>query len=188
MLRDASSSACVIFVMTSLLLSVGCKEQSAKNDGKSTADQAVAVTPAQEYNPHDAPLTEQQKAQLKEDTKQFSAAVAKIKEFRDATEAETKDGIPANPYKAHQALDQVDLVLQWLPQIGRDSGIAKEHWEQINTTASDLRTLFEKVHQNIDDQKHPDFAAVAAEIDQQLARLEAIAPLPAASGSDGSGG
>ena len=140
---------------------------------------------AQEYNPHDAPLTEQQKTQLQEDTKQFSAAVAKIKEFRDATEAETKDGIPDNPYTAHQALDQVDLVLQWLPQIGRDSGIAKEHWEQINTTASDLRTLFEKVHQNIDDQKDPDFAAVAAEIDQQLARLEAIASLPAAGGSGG---
>ena len=58
-------------------------------------------------------------------------------------------------------MDQADLVLQWLPQIARDSGVPKEHWEEINTTANDLRTLFEKVHQNIDDQKHPDFASVA---------------------------
>ena len=37
--------------------------------------------------------------------------------------------------------------------------------------ANDLRTLFEKVHQNIDNKQEPDFASVAGEIDQKIARL-----------------
>ena len=111
-----------------------------------------------------------------------SPPVARIKELRNETEKETKDGIPTNPYVAHQALDKADLVLQWLPQVARDSGVAKEHWEEINTAANDLRTLFEKVHESIDNKQNPDFASVAPDMDEKLSRLEQIAQSPAAAG------
>ena len=184
MLRRTSVVLWAGVVLTSLCLAMGC--QKASKQGGKTGGEGTAAEPAKKaYNPHDVPVTEEQKTKLKEETAKLSGAVAKIKEFRNATEEETKGGIPENPYKAHQALDQADLVLQWLPQIARDSGVPKEHWEEVNTTANDLRTLFEKVHQNIDDQKHPDFASVAQAIDQKIARLEEIAQLPPAGGKEG---
>ena len=137
---------------------------------------ATATAEAEDdYNPHDVPITEEQKAELRDQTAQFADAVATIKQFRDEIEQETAAGIPENPYKAHQALDKADLVLQWLPEIARNSGVAKEHWETVNTSANDLRTLFEQVHQNIDNKQDPNFAAVADEIDQKVAGLEEIA-------------
>ena len=127
-----------------------------------------------DYNPHDVPITEEQKAELRKQTAKFPDAVAKVKEFRNATEAETKNGIPQNPYNAHQALDKADLLLQWLPGIARDSGVPVEQLETVTTTANDLRTLFEQVHQNIDNKKDPNFAGVAAEIDKKIGQLEKV--------------
>ena len=69
----------------------------------------------------------------------------------------------------------MDLVLQWLPEIARNCNVPKEHWEEINTAANDLRTLFEQVHQNIDNQQDPNFASVAEGIDEKIIRLQEIA-------------
>ena len=180
MLSRALRSMFAVTVLTGLALVLGCGKAAPTSGGKPGADAPAKETAKGEYNPHDVPITEAQKAELQAATAKLPDAVTKIKEFRQTIEAETKAGIPEDPYKAHQALDQVDLILQWLPNIGRDSGVPKENWEEITTTANDLRTLFEKVHQNIDDQKLPDFAAVAQEVDQKIARLEAIAQLPTA--------
>lgn len=170
-----SSVSCVLaLAMVGLTLSAGCS-QSTPPPAASPAESAAAPAPAAEYNPHDVPITEEQKQQLRAQAGQFPQAIALIKELRNSIEEETKNGIPENPYKAHQALDKADLVFQWLPEIARDSGVAKEHWEAVTTTANELRTSFEKVHQNIDDRKEPDFASVAAAIDQQIAALSAIA-------------
>ena len=76
-------------------------------------------------------------------------------------------------------------VLEWLPKIARNSGVPKEHWETVNTSANELRTLFEQVHQNIDNKQDPNFAAVAGDIDQKVAGLEEIATAePAATGTE----
>ncbi len=120
------------------------------------------------------PITEEQKQQLRAETAKFADAVAKVKELRDAVGRETKDGIPENPFAAHQALDKADIITQWLPEIARDSGVAKEHWETVNTAAGDLREAFDKVHLNIDNKVDPDFASVEQQMDAKIAELEAI--------------
>jgi hypothetical protein len=163
-----------ISALVGLALSVGCGQSSPQPSAPSGKSSAAKATTG-DYNPHDVPITEEQKKQLREQAGQFPKAVEVIKELRAATEEETKNGIPKDPFKAHQALDKADLVFQWLPEIARDSAVPKEHWEEITTTANDLRTLFEKVHQNIDNKQEPDFASVAAEIDQKIARLAEIA-------------
>jgi len=168
----------VFCVLTSALvglaLSAGCGKSSpppSAPSGKSPETKAATG----DYNPHDVPITDEQKKQLREQAGQFPKAIEVIKELRAATEKETKNGIPQDPYKAHQALDKADLVFQWLPEIARDSAVPKEHWEEVTTTANDLRTLFEKVHQNIDNKKEPDFKSVAAEIDEKITLLAKIA-------------
>jgi len=156
----------------------GCNQPAEESTGD--GGPAPAAEGEDDYNPHDVPITEEQKAELREQTAQFADAVAKVKQLRNTIEQETAAGIPENPYEAHQALDKADLVLQWLPEIARDSGVAKDHWEAVNTSANELRTLFEQVHQNIDNKQDPDFAAVADQIDQQIANLEQIAATPPA--------
>jgi len=176
----------VSFVLTSAFIGfallAGCgqsdPEPSAADDGTPAAEAGD-----DEYNPHDVPITEEQKQQLFEQVAQFPKAVEVLQQLRDATERETKDGIPENPYEVHQSLDKADLVLTKLPDIARDWGVAREHWAEVNTTANDVRNLFEKVHQNVDNKQDPDFASVAGEIDAKLARLVEIGQAqPAASG------
>lgn len=162
-------SLCVSLV--AIVMVIGCTQTAPEPAGGGEAPAAQADT---DLDPHDVPITEEQKAALREQTAKFADAVATIKQFRDEIEKETAAGIPENPFQAHQALDKADLVLQWLPEIARQSGVAKEHWETINTSANALRTLFEQVHQNIDSRQNPDFAAVAGEIDEKLAGLTGI--------------
>ncbi len=161
----------LVFGITAFGVLVGCKQTSQEpTDGGEAAAQGD-----DDYNPHDVPITEEQKTELRDQTAKFADAVATIGKYRSEIEQETAAGIPENPYKAHQALDRADLVLQWLPAIARSSGVPKENWEAVNTTANELRTLFEQVHQNIDNKKDPNFAAVSDKIDQKLTGLQEIA-------------
>ena len=159
----------------SLGLMTGCG-----SDEKAGGDQQDAAVPdggpeqAEAVDPHDVPITDEQKKELKTATAKFADAVAKVKELRDAVDRETKDGIPANPFEAHQALDRADIVTQWLPEIARDSDVAKEDWETVTTGANELREAFDKVHLNIDNKVDPDFASVKEQMDTRIGELEAI--------------
>jgi hypothetical protein len=159
----------VAFGLICFIAAAGCNQRTQE------PAETPTVTGNDEYDPHDVPITEEQKAELREQTASFADAVAMMKLFRDEIEQETAAGIPENPFRVHQALDKADLVLQRLAEIARDSDVPKEHWEAVNTSANDLRTLLEQVHQNIDNKQDPNFAAVADEIDQKLAGLEQIA-------------
>ena len=155
-------------------LLVGCNNTTENSTG-SNPETPTAEESEDDYNPHDMPITDEQESQLRSETAQFPAAVAKIAELRDAVKEGTANGIPENPYETHQALDKVDLVLQWLPEIADSFGVPTEHWEEINTSANDLRNSFEQVHQNIDSKQDPDFAGVAETINQKIVRLQEIA-------------
>ena len=159
----------------SLGLMIGCGQQGQTGGDQDATQPDRGGEHAASVDPHDVPITEEQEQQLREETAKFADAVARIKKFRDAVQEETKDGRPENPFKAHQALDRADLVVQWLPAIARDSSVAKEHWETIGTAANELRELFDKVHQNIDDKADPDFASVEQQMDAKIAELKAIA-------------
>ena len=127
-----------------------------------------------QQDPHDVPITDEQKQQLREETAKFTDAVAKVKELRDAVERETQNGIPANPFDAHQALDTADFIVPRLPKIAQDSEIPMEQLETINVAAKAIRECFEQVHQNIDDKADPDFASIQEEMDAKIAELEAV--------------
>lgn len=162
----------LFMISVSFLIGCGPGEQPADQQPSAPAEGDGAH--GDMVNPHDVPITDEQKQQLKEETAKYPDAIAKIKELRDAVEKETKDGIPANPFDAHQALDKLDIILPWLPGIARDSGVAKENWEQVNTATNKLRELFESIHQNIDDGKDPGFPGIQAEIDAKIAELSAV--------------
>lgn len=125
-------------------------------------------------DPHDKPLTEEQLDQLKQETAKYPDAVAKVEELVGTVKSETVDGLPENPFDAHQALDKADRLLEWLPQIAQDSGVPREQWGTVNENAQALREALDKVHLNIDARKAPDYEAVASDIDSALSALKGV--------------
>lgn len=153
----------------SLIFLLGC------GPGEQAGGDRVVGGDQQMVDPHDVPITPEQEQQLREETAQFADAVAVIKGYRDTLKAETADGLPENPFDAHQALDKAELVTRWLSGIAQDSEVPKEHWEAITTAANELREAFDAVHLRIDAKEDPDFASVQESMDARIAELEAIA-------------
>ena len=176
MIARLSLSQLLVSAVVSLGLAVGCgKNEPTKPDKGAPAKQATAHdhgdgsgSHAHADDPHDVKITE---ADVKKPT-DFKDAVARVKEYRKDVEVKSGGEVPG---KAHRPLDELDIVLKWLPGIARDSNVPKDQWETINTTGQQLRELFEKVHQNIDNKKNPDFPGVAKAVDEGIAKLEAAA-------------
>lgn len=139
-------SVLLIASVAALGVIAGCgqKSDTGKTDGKSPQ----AGTPDKQADPHDIPLTDDEKKQLRQDVASFDKALAHIKQFRDTIKKETTEGVPA---KSHRSLDKLDLVLEWLPEIAQKGNVPKDQWQTIGSNAQKLRELFNKVHQNIDD-------------------------------------
>jgi hypothetical protein len=151
----------------SLPLFGGCGESqppaSPPAAGAPTSEAARKPAP----DPDDKPITEADVVRPKD----FPAAVARLRGYRDSIRSDVTSG---QPTKAHQTLDEQDVVLNWLPAIARDSGVPKDRWEEVNTTAQRLQELFNKVHGQIDAKQNPDYAAIAADVDQAIERLGAV--------------
>lgn len=157
---------------TGLLVGCGQNEQNgrAANNGDTARE---ADESGQTHDPHDVPLTEEEIAQLKEDTARYEDAIEHIQQFQETIERETTEGEPS---KAHRALDNLDVVLERLPEAAQNSGVPKSKWQEVNETAQKLRDLFNQVHANIDAGENPDYKSVAEEIDQGIQTLAAVEP------------
>lgn len=150
-------------------LVVGCGKTGDDKTSKTEADKTQKKEGA--ADPHDVPLTEEEIAQLKKDTAKYEDAIQHIQDFQKTIQQETTEGEPA---KAHRALDNLDVVLERLPEAAQNSGVPKEKWQNVNETAQNLRDLFNEVHANIDAGEDPNYGAVADEIDQGIQTLSSI--------------
>ena len=156
-------SSTAVIVAASLLSLVGCgqtEKPKAQTSGQAQTSAPVA-------DPDDVPITE---ADVKLPAT-YAEAIPQIKSYRDTIRSAIEAGTPS---KAHRALDELDIVLKKLASIARDSGIPKEQWEAVNTSAQELRNLFNKVHSAIDAKLKPDYKAVAEPIDQTIDKLEQV--------------
>lgn len=143
----------------------GCNKSSTPTSQTEAPGTATAAV----HDSDDVPLTEEQIVSLKQGVTSYSDALTKIKSYRDTI----RDGIAADdPHKAHRPLDELDVVLEFLPTVARDNNIPKSQWENVNTSAQQLRDLFNKLHAQIDDGEQADYAAVSAEIESALTNLE----------------
>ena len=171
MIRSLSTSSWSLLLLCPLFI-WGC-------NGSATTETTTPSAPAESSaegdpehaDPHDVPLTEDEIAKLKADTAQFSAAIEHIQKYVTTIQVETTSGMPA---KAHRSLDLLDYVLQWLPEIAQNSNVPKGHWQTIGENAQKLRDAMNKIHENIDAGKEPDYASHAAEIDAAVQALAAV--------------
>jgi hypothetical protein len=150
------------------LMVSGCgasNDAIAPGGGPSVGGDAATGERAAAHDPHDVPITEADVVRPAD----YADAVARIKGYRDTIRTETTTGTPSH---AHRSLDELDYVLDWLPEIARDSEVPKEDWADLNKSAQQLRDLFNQVHANIDAGTAPDYAAVADAIEVEIGRLE----------------
>ncbi|WP_406697106.1 hypothetical protein V5E97_39600 [Singulisphaera sp. Ch08] len=155
----------------------GCGETNPQPPAQPSNPAAVSeVNAAVSADPDDLPIKE---ADVKRPA-DFPAALTRIKGYRDTIRDEIAAG---RPTKAHRALDELDIVLNWLPEVARDSSVPKEQWETVNTTAQQIRELFNKVHTKIDAKQNPDYSSVSKAIDQSIKQLDEVAgTVPATKG------
>jgi hypothetical protein len=147
----------------------GCGGESEQTETTKTP-----VTDTQtNHDPDDVALTPEQIKALEDGIADYSDALTKIKSFRDTI----RDSVAAGkPSKAHRPLDELDVILNHLPQVARDSNIPKSDWEAVNTTAQQVRDLFNKVHADIDSGNEPDYTSVSDGIDKAIETLDGIQP------------
>lgn len=147
----------------------GCGGSAPTDAPPSNPSKPAATAPA---DPDDVPITEADVARPQD----YADAVRRIEGFRDTIRDEIAAG---RPTKAHRALDELDIVLNWLPGVARDSAVPKERWEDVNTTAQEIRGLFNKAHSRIDAKQEPDYGSVSEDIDRAIDKLKGIAPAAA---------
>ena len=167
--------ACLAAIV-SLALIAGCNNNTPEPAADETPSTTATSTPAEHADPHDVPMTEEEIAQLKKETETWDASIERIQSLKETIEKETTEGEAA---KAHRALDQLDVVLESLPEAAQKSNVPKEQWQTVGEAAQKLRDNFNKVHANIDAGQAPDYAAVAGEIDTAISQLTAINAEPA---------
>jgi hypothetical protein len=98
----------------------------------------------------------------------YAEAVERIVGYCDAVRGAIEDN---HPHNAHRALDEMDIVLDRLPEIARDSGVPKRLWEQVVVAQEEIRDLFAEIHAAIDADRVPNYSAVARRIEAALASL-----------------
>lgn len=149
----------LLMTMVALALFAGCQPVASS----ATTDTAHSGS----VDPGDVPVDETD-VQRPAD---YPAAVRRIETFRDAIQAAVESG---DLEQAHHPLDEADFVLRWLPDIARDSGVPRRHWEQIVVASEDLNEVWGEIHSAIDAHLTPDYAVRQTAIDDALGRLQRV--------------
>lgn len=101
----------------------------------------------------------------------YAQTVARLSDCRDAI----RNAIAAGDFeRAHHPLDEIDWLLNRLPQLARASGIPRREWETVVVSGEDLGESLGEIHADIDAGRTPDFAVRAKAIDDALTRLQAV--------------
>jgi hypothetical protein len=77
-------------------------------------------------------------------------------------------------HDAHRPLDEADIILNRLPEIARDSGVPKRHWEKVVVAGEEIRDLLNEIHGALDDGRPAEFQSVAPRIAAALDSLEEV--------------
>jgi outer membrane murein-binding lipoprotein Lpp len=165
-----------ITLALSMVVLIGITAAGCGDGGKKKVQRDSAKTPKGSEqagaDSHDAPLTDAEIGKLKNELNTYDTAVKRIKSYRDTI----REKIAAEqPAQAHRALDELDLALDWLSGIAKDSGVPKERWEEVSTSAQTLRDSFNELHAAIDAGREPNYQAVASTIDAAVTKLDAVA-------------
>ncbi len=165
-----TQSAINLFKQRCAYLLLGCVALAAGSTfscQRSTPSALPAGTGAEhaaEEEEEDVPITE---ADV-ELPANFAAAVERIDGYRRSIREAIANG---HPGRAHRPLDELEIVLDKLPEIARDSGVPKRRWEQVVESAQEISDRFNELHAAIDEHRTVDYASVAEPIETAIRKL-----------------
>lgn len=113
---------------------------------------------------HDTPIT---KADVKMPAS-FGELVVRIEQYRDQIKAAIEVGKPAT---GHRALDELDIVLAETMSLAQES-VPEDKLGTVNEARQSIRNAFLEIHQSIDANEKPDYAAKEQAIDAAIAKLK----------------
>lgn len=76
--------------------------------------------------------------------------------------------------KAHDPMHRVGNVLDALPELGKTAGLTADDATKLQQAVDKLMEAYGSVDEAMHEEKAPDYAAVAEQIDQQMAVLRAL--------------
>lgn len=76
--------------------------------------------------------------------------------------------------KAHDPMHSVGNVLDALPELGKTAGLTADDATKLQQAVDKLMEAYGSVDEAMHEEKTPDYAAVAEQIDQQMAVLRAL--------------
>ncbi len=165
------------YAVSAVLLCVGVSSGCNKSEPKvsrvetpqtDTTSDLSQATPNPSEEDHPPPIT----AEDVERPATFRDAIPRIIGYRDSIQGFIDAGAP---HSTHIPLDELDFVLSWLPELAQEDNIPRSFWEPINTTAQEIRELFNKVHARLDAEEEANFEEVAKDVDKAISRLQQIA-------------
>jgi len=165
------------YAVSALLLCIGvasgCNKSEPEVVSGETPQEATALAspqaiPASSEEGHPPPIT----AEDVERPATFRDAIPRIIGYRDSIRGFIDSG---KPHSTHVPLDELDFVLSWLPELAQADNIPRTFWEPINTTAQEIRELFNKVHARLDAEEEANYGEVAEGVDKAISRLQQIA-------------
>jgi len=134
---------------------------------KKEVPQGQAVTAsADEFHP--PPIT----AEDVERPASFRDALPQILGYRDSIRGFIDAG---EPHSTHVPLDELDFVLSWLPELAQADNLPRTSWEPINTTAQEIRELFNQVHARLDAHEDAHYEEISDDVDKAINRLQQMA-------------
>lgn len=114
---------------------------------------------------------------------EMKAAVAKLETYADGIhelgelQEEIEHLIKDDKLSAvHPPAEHISLIAKRLFELARKSGIAEEHWRDINTQSRELASLFDAVDEAADAGKKPETEAAVAKMFKLIDSLTAFAP------------
>ncbi|MDC0934823.1 hypothetical protein OAS39_00960 [Pirellulales bacterium] len=142
---------------------------------KNTEPAGQAIAPSENitaaHEPVDIPMTDEEITALQQSVANYPDALAKIRSLRDLIRDAIAEG---DLHKTHRPLDELDAVLDHVPAAARATNVPKSQWETVNTSAQQLRELFNRLHAQIDEEEKGDYAALSGDIDSALTNLENV--------------
>ena len=83
----------------------------------------------------------------------------------------------------HPPAQHISLIAKRLPELAKKSGIAEEHWKDINTQSRDLANLFDEIDEAADAGKKSETEAAFAKMVKLIDSLKMHAPKQEEKGS-----
>jgi len=155
-------------VVSSVLLGGFIVSGCSRSDISSEDASETQATTALADEAHPPPIT----AEDVERPASFRDAIPRIIGYRDSIRGFIDAG---EPHSTHVPLDELDFVLSWLPELAQESDIPRTSWEPINTTAQEIRELFNQVHARLDAEEDANYEEVSENVDRAISRLQQIA-------------